>query len=116
VTPSLDRRVGIGRTRPALIAATAGGAWGLLGYALLWGHTPVVVHRTFVVSVPGTILLFPARVVLWGIHVVEDLAAGPFDFSRNHAWIGVLSGVVGAAMVSATYLLTRSLLRRARAG
>jgi hypothetical protein len=116
VSASLDRRLGIGRTPPTLIAAVIGGAWGLLGYALLWGHTPVMVHRSFVVSVPGTIVLLPARVVLWAIHVAEDLTSGPFDFSRNHGWIGVLAGMVGAGIVAGSYLVTRAGIRRVRAG
>ena len=112
---SVDRRLGIGRTPPTLVAAALGGVWGLLGYALLWGHTPVVIHRTFVVSVPGTMLLLPVRVVLWGVHVAEDLTSGPFDFSRNHGWIGMLAAAVGAAMVAAGYVLTRAVARRVRA-
>ncbi|MGH2685999.1 MAG: hypothetical protein ACRDJP_11095 [Actinomycetota bacterium] len=116
MSASLDRRLGIGRTPPTLAAAALGGVWGLLGYALLWGHTPVMIHRTFVVSVPGTILLLPVRVVLWAIHVAEDLSSGPFDFSRNHGWIGVLAGVAGAGIAVAGYLVTRTVVRRARGG
>ena len=99
-----------------MLAAAIGAVWGLLGYGLLWGLTPVMVHRTFVVSVPGTILLLPVRVVLWAIHVAEDLTSGPFDFSRNHGWIGVLAGVVGAGIVAAGSLVTRAVVRRVRAG
>lgn len=84
------------RTR---IAAVAGAIWGLSGYALLWGHTPVVIHRAFVESVPGTVLLLPIRVVLWAIHGLERASGGPFVFSDNSWWIGAASGVVGAATI-----------------
>jgi hypothetical protein len=93
------------------IAALVGALWGLVGYALLWGHTPVVVHRSFVVSPLGTLALLPVRLVLWSIHVVERLAGSPFDFSGNNAWIGALAGVAGAAVVTITYVLVRTTAR-----
>ncbi len=115
MSTSLDRRLGIGRTPPAFIAAALGGVWGLAGYALLWGLTTVVIHRAFVVSMTGTILLLPVRVVLWGIHLAEDLASRPFDFSSNHGWIGLLAGAVGGGIASLGYVVTRAVVRRARA-
>lgn len=103
------------RTKVPLLAVAggAGAAWGLLGYALLWGHTPLVVHRTFVVSVPGTLLLLPVRIVLWGIHAVERAAGHPFDFSRRNGWIGALAAVVGIGLVVTVTVVVRSALRRA---
>lgn len=83
-----------------LIAAVVGLVWGLAGYAVLWGHTSIVVHRSFVVSPLGTILLLPVRLVLSGIHAVERAAGGPFDFSGNNWWIGMVSGLVGAALTA----------------
>jgi hypothetical protein len=101
--------------RPPVIAAAVGAAWGLLGYAVLWGHTPIVVHRPFVVGGVGTVLLFPIRAVLWGIRVVEERMAGaPFDFSRNHGWIGAAAGLVGAALVVGGFLMARAISRRLR--
>jgi hypothetical protein len=103
----------VGLSAPA-VAAIVGALWGLAGYAVLWGHTPLVVHRTFVVSVPGTLLLLPVRIVLWGIRSVESLAGGPFDFSRNNGWIGLLSAAVGATIVVLGYLIARTTVRAVR--
>ncbi|MGH2661637.1 MAG: hypothetical protein ACRDH8_02275 [Actinomycetota bacterium] len=93
------------------VAVLVGAFWGLVGYALLWGHTPVVIHRSFVVSPLGTLALLPVRVVLWSIHAAEGLAGSPFDFSRNNAWIGALSGVAGAAIAVLSYALGRTTAR-----
>ncbi len=90
-----------------LIAAAAGAVWGLVGYAVLWGHTSIVVHRSFVVSPLGTVLLAPVRVVLWGIRAVERASGGPFDFSGNNWWIGLASAAVGAAIVALVTLGVR---------
>jgi hypothetical protein len=81
------------------VSAFAGAVWGLGGYALLWGHTPLVVHRPFVESVGGTLLLLPVRVVLWVIHGLERAAGAPFDFAANNWWIGLSAAVVGAAVI-----------------
>ncbi len=94
------------------IAALFGALWGLVGYALLWGHTSVVVHRSFVVSPLGTLALLPVRLVLWAIHGVERLAGSPFDFSQNNAWIGALAGLAGAAMAVLAYTIVRAAVRR----
>ena len=90
------------------VSGVIGAVWGLGGYALLWGHTPIVVHPPFVESLGGTLLLFPVRVILWIIHGLERAAGEPFDFSSNHWWIGLSAAVVGAALVvSATWLVRR---------
>ena len=103
------------RSRGPWIAAGAGFLWGLAGYALLWGHTAVVVHHRFVVSLLGTALLLPVRLVLWGIHAVEgSLVSGPFDFATNNGWIGVLAGLVGAGLVLAAFLTVRAGIRLGR--
>jgi len=79
-------------------AAVAGAIWGLGGYALLWGHTPIVIHRAFVESLPGTLLLLPVRLVLWAIHGLERAAGRPFDLVDNNWWIGVAAAVVGSGV------------------
>jgi hypothetical protein len=96
------------------VAALLGAAWGLVGYALLWGHTSVVVHRSFVVSPLGTLALLPVRLVLWAIHGVERLAGAPFDFSQNNAWIGALSGLAGAVLAIVAFVIVRGAVRLAR--
>ena len=48
---------------------------------------------------PGTLLLLPVRLVLWGIHGVERAVARTFDFSANSGWIAVLAAGVGAGIV-----------------
>jgi hypothetical protein len=95
--------------RTLSIAAGLGGLWGLAGYAILWGYTPLVVHRPFVVGPVGTILLLPVRVVLWVIRLVEDhVVAHSFDFSANHGWIGLAAGIAGAMLVVAVVLVIRA--------
>jgi hypothetical protein len=89
-------------------AAAIGAAWGAAGYAVLWGLTPIVVHRPFVVSFLGTVLLAPVRVVLFGIRIVEErIVDSPLDFSANHGWIGFLSAAVGAALVVGSFVVAR---------
>jgi hypothetical protein len=99
-----------GQPRPSVLslAAGVGALWGALGYALLWGHTPIVLTRRFVVSAIGTALLLPVRLVLWSIRLVEDHVVGrPFDFSRNNGWIGLLAAVVGTILAASAYLIVR---------
>ena len=74
---------------------------------MLWGFTPLVVQRAFVVSPIGTLLLLPARSVLWLIHRAESLAGRSFEFSDNHWWIGLAAGLVGAGIVTILALLVR---------
>ena len=103
------------RARPGLIAAAAGAAWGLAGYAVLWGHTPLFPSRSFVVGPLGTAALAPVRLVLWGIHAVERrFASAPFEFSQNNGWIGALAGAAGAGMALAAFVAVRALVRSTR--
>jgi hypothetical protein len=112
----VSRRPFRGGPSPATVAAGLGAAWGLAGYALLWGHTPIMPTRSFVVSPAGTLLLLPVRIVLWGIRLVEERIVGhAFDFSRTNAWIGLAAGAVGAALVLLAFLSVRALVRRLRA-
>jgi hypothetical protein len=99
------------------MVAVAGAAWGVVAFAVLWGYTSIVVTRRFVDSVPGLLTLLPVRIVLEGIHVAERLAGHPFDFSRNHDWIGVVSAGVGALVLLIPFLVIRRALggrRRSR--
>jgi hypothetical protein len=97
------------------IAAGLGAAWGVLGYALLWGLTPIVVHRAFVITPWGTVLLLPARTVLAGIRLVEERVVGrPFELSESHGWIALAAAAVGAAVAVVAFLAARGAARRLR--
>jgi hypothetical protein len=97
----------------ALGAITGLGAgWGLLGYAVLWEGTPFRVQRPFVTSVIGTVVLLPARVVIWGIHLAEVMAGRSFDLSQNHWWIALAASTLGAGSLAGVYRLVRSVRRR----
>lgn len=102
------------RDRAAGLAGLAGALWGLGGYAALWGLTPVVVHRSFVVSAAGTAALLPVRLVLWGIRGVEGLVGRPFELASRTEWIGLLAAAVGAALATSTFVLARGTMRRLR--
>ena len=102
------------RGRGPLIASAAGAVWGLAGYALLWGSTPIVVHRPFVVSAVGTIVLLPVRAVLAAIHFLEGRAGRPFELSTSHGWIGLAAAATGAAIVLLAYVLVGAAARRLR--
>ena len=75
-----------------------GAAWGVAGYAVLWGYTPFVAPRSFVVSGAGTVAFLPVRLVLRGIHLAEGVAGRAFELSASHGWIGVAAGLVGAGV------------------
>jgi hypothetical protein len=97
----------------ALGAITGLGAgWGLLGYAVLWEGTPFQVQRPFVTSVIGTLVLLPARVVIWGIHLAEVMAGRSFDLSQNHWWIALAASTLGAGTLAGVYRLGRAVRRR----
>jgi hypothetical protein len=100
-----------------LLALTAGALWGGFSYAVLWNDTPIVVTRAFFESATGFLLLFPVRVVLWAIHVVETrVVHHPFAFPDNHRWIGAVAALVGAALVGMPAYLLLRLEDRRRAG
>jgi hypothetical protein len=82
-------------TRWGLVVA--GAVWGFVSYLVLWGYTPIVVTERFVESVPGLLLLLPARIVLESIHLVEQrIVHHPFDFSNTNGWIGYAAAAAGA--------------------
>jgi hypothetical protein len=97
------------------VAASLGAVWGLAGYILLWGYTPIVIHRSFVVGPLGTLSLLPVRTVLTSIWLVEEHVVGrSFQLADAHGWIGVAAAAVGAAVAAVGFLAVRSVLRRAR--
>lgn len=112
--PGAERWVPAPRVPGVVVAMSLGAAWGAAGYALLWGHTPVTVHRTFVVSPLGTLLLLPVRAVLASIRVVEEHVVGhPFQFADRNGWIGLVAAAVGSLIAATAFLAVRGLVRRA---
>jgi hypothetical protein len=108
-------RAHTGRISPVAVAAGAGALWGTFGYGVLWESAPFGVNRRFVVSAAGTLLLLPVRIVLWGIHFVEEHVAGhPFSFVDNTWWIGAIAGAVGAALCVLVVLTARWVIARLR--
>ncbi len=97
-----------------MAVSVAGALWGLVGYAALWGHTPFTVHRSFVVSPLGTVVLLPVRVVLWAIRFVEERVGHPFEFASRNGWIGLAAAIVGAAIAVGAFVAVRALARRVR--
>lgn len=98
------------------IAVGVGGLWGVLCYSILWEGTPAEVDRRFVESALGTLVLLPARLVLWAIRWIELLLDRTFDFSSNHLWIAVATSAVGAALALIAFLILRAVARRVRTG
>jgi hypothetical protein len=98
------------------LVVVGGAAWGLASYLVLWGYTPIVVTERFVESLPGLLLLLPARAVLESIHFVEQrIVHHPFDFSTHNSWIGYVSAMTGAAILSLAWVLVTAPARmRAR--
>ena len=95
------------RLHPLLLAAGIGALWGAAGYAVLWGHSPIAVSRAFVVSVPGTLVLLPVRIVLVSIRLAERWSGRAFHFPDTNWWIGLVAAVVGAALVAGATALVR---------
>jgi hypothetical protein len=110
----LDTGDRVPRPSVVTIAAAAGSAWGLLCYSILWEGQPIQVQRPFVDSAIGTLALLPVRVVLWAIHLAEDLAGRTFALSANHGWIAFVAAVVGAMIVGGAAFAGRALVRRLR--
>jgi hypothetical protein len=103
------------RLDPAIVGAGAGLLWGAFCYSVLWEGTPFAVDRPFVESVPGTLLLLPARLVLWAIRAAEVLAGRTFVLA-DATWIfGVGACLAGVALGVLIVLAARGagvLLRR----
>lgn len=92
---SVERRP---RANPAVVGAGAGLLWGAFCYSVLWEGTPFNVDRPFVESVLGTLLLLPARLVLWAIHAAELLAGRTFQLADSTWIFGVASCVAGLGL------------------
>jgi hypothetical protein len=86
------------RMHPAIVAAGAGLLWGAFCYSVLWEGTPFEVDRRFFESVVGTLLLLPARLVLWAVHALELLGGRTFDLSRATWVFAVASGATGLVL------------------
>jgi hypothetical protein len=84
--------------RPTSIAAGVGVLWGAFSYSVLWEGTPFAVDRAFVSSVPGTLVLLPARILLWAVHLAEELAGRPFELSRSTWILAVGAAAAGLAI------------------
>lgn len=104
----------IPRVHPVMAAMATGALWGALGYAVLWGLSPIVVGRRFVVSLLGTLVFLPVRLVLWGIRAVEAAAGRSFELADSTWWIGVTAALVGAVIAAAAALALRPVVRRLR--
>jgi hypothetical protein len=107
--------VPVPRVPGVVVAASLGAAWGLAGYALLWGFTSITIQRSFVVSPVGTVLLLPVRAVLATIRLIEERLVGrPFELGDAHGWIGLAAAAVGAALAMTGFLAIRALTRWGR--
>jgi hypothetical protein len=94
--------------------AGVGAGWGFLGYTVLWQGVPFGVNRRFVESVVGTLVLFPVRTVLWGVHVGERFAGRSFDFADDNWWIGAAAALIGGAIVVLAFVAARTAARALR--
>lgn len=83
------------RMRPATIGAGAGLLWGAFCYSVLWEGTPFAVDLRFVESVGGTLLLLPARLVLWAVRTLELVTGRTFDLSASTWILGVATAAAG---------------------
>jgi hypothetical protein len=83
------------RMRPATIGAGVGLLWGAFCYSVLWEGSPFAVDLRFVESVGGTLLLLPARLVLWAIRGVEVVTGRTFDLSASTWLLGVATAAAG---------------------
>jgi hypothetical protein len=99
---------------PVALAAAVGALWGGAGYAILWGHAPIVVGRRFVTSPLGTVAFLPVRLVLWWIRMVEGWMGRSFELAEESWWIGVVAALAGAVLATGALLLGRLAVRRAR--
>lgn len=94
------------------VVAGFGVLWGALCYSVLWEGTPFAVDRAFVESALGTLVLLPARLVLWAIRWAELATDRTFDLADNHLWIGFVVSAVGAAIAVVAFIAARTIARR----
>ena len=105
---------GYPRTSGLATLAGIGAVWGFFGYTVLWQGVPFGVDRRFVESVVGTLVLFPVRAVLWGVHIGERFAGRSFDFADDNWWIGVAAAMIGGAIVVLGFAVVRTAARALR--
>jgi len=98
------------RPHPGSVAAGAGLLWGAFCYSVLWEGTPVEVDRAFVESVGGTLILLPARIVLWAIHALEVVAGRTFQLAGSTWIFAVATCAVGLALGVLAVLAVRGAL------
>lgn len=100
------------RGRAIRSAAATGSFWGLATYGILWEGTPVEVSRAFVASPLGTVLLLPARLVIWGILGTETVLGRTFDLSTSYGWIAPAAMAIGATLGAGIAALVAALVAR----
>ena len=86
------------RIEPAAVGAGLGVLWGAFCYSVLWNGTPFAVDRPFVESVVGTLLLLPARLVLWAIHAAESIAGRTFELAAS-TWVFAIGSAVAGLVL-----------------
>jgi hypothetical protein len=109
--PGLERPP---RVRPTTVAAGIGLLWGAFSYSVLWEGTPIAADRAFVTSARGTLVLLPARIVLWGVHLAEELAGRVFELSRSTWIFGVAAAAIGLVLGMLIGLAVRGAARLVR--
>jgi hypothetical protein len=102
------------RIRPVAVTAGAGLLWGAFSYSVLWDGSPFPVDRPFVESVAGTLILLPARIVLWAVHAGEEIAGHTFDLSRSTWMFGLAAASAGVVLGVLVGTAVTLLLRFAR--
>lgn len=86
------------RMRPETIGAAAGLLWGAFCFSVLWEGTPFAVDLRFVESVGGSLLLLPARLVLWGVRAAETATGRTFELADSTWILGAATAVTGLSI------------------
>jgi hypothetical protein len=102
------------RMRPETLGAAAGLLWGAFCFSVLWEGTPFGVDLRFVESVGGSLLLLPARLVLWGVRAAEVGAGRTFELSDSTWILAVLTAVTGLLVGVLVVLAVRGAASLAR--
>jgi hypothetical protein len=102
------------RMRPETVGAGAGLLWGAFCYSVLWEGTPFAVDLRFVESVGGSLLLLPARLVLWGVRGAEMATGRTFELAASTWILGAATAVVGLLIGVLAVLAARGAASLAR--